>query len=67
MPIREIEEKCCYCKEHKALEIIKKKQVVIPRLLCWRGLSDYNYPLLPKYWLEQEEYDLLREVFYEIH
>lgn len=49
-------------KELKALEIIKNKQVVIPRLLCWRGLSDYNFPLLPEYWLEQEEYDLLKEV-----
>ena len=47
----------------KAIDIIKDKQVVIPRLLCWKGLNDYNYPLLPKYRLEQEEYEFLKKIF----
>ena len=49
-------------KELKALEIIKKKRVLIDVLLELNTLEDYNEFKSKKEQLTQEEYDLLREV-----
>lgn len=52
-------------KELKALEIIKKKVLVIPFLILHLSLNDlngYNKEMDKKHKLTQEEYDLLKEV-----
>ena len=52
-------------KELKALEIVKKKQVDVYRLMTCETLATYNlnYAILRKNELRKYEYDLLKEVF----
>jgi len=49
-------------KKLKAFEIIKKKRVNVHLLLLSDSLEKYNFNLLPYRKLNQEEYDLLKEV-----
>lgn len=52
-------------KKLKALEIIKRKRVDISDLIHSKNLIDYNDGRDRKLYLTQEEFDLLKEYFYE--
>lgn len=55
-------------KELKAFEIIKSKGIDIDLLKYHKDLEHYNFSLRGKFrHLTQEEYDLLKEMFYEIY
>lgn len=46
----------------KALEIIKEKNVNVPKLRNSSNLEEYNRCFVDAYILTQEEYDLLKEI-----
>ena len=49
-------------KELKALEIIKEKEIDMSDLIHATDYLDYSDGRCKKYWITQEEYDLLKEV-----
>ena len=56
--------KCCETieKELKALEIVKKKRVIMTWIYDCKSIHEYNSLVIGKYMLTEEEYDLLKEV-----
>ena len=49
-------------KELKALEIIKKKRVIMTWIFDCKSIHEYNSLVIGKYILNEEEYNLLKEV-----